>query len=72
MKMETNRKAGVAILTPDKIHFKNRTVTRDKEGLSNSTSGYLSEEIQNTKLKRHMHPYVHYSIIYNSQDMQAT
>ena len=22
--------------------------------------------------KKHMHPYVHYSIIYNSQDLEAT
>ena len=29
-----------------------------------STPGYLSKE--NTNLKRHMHPYVHCSIIYNS------
>ena len=39
---------------------------------SNSTSGYLPEEIQNTSLKRHMQPYVHCSIIDNSQDMRAT
>ena len=34
---------------------------------NNSTSGYLSEEIQNMNLKRHMYPYV-----YSSQDMEAT
>ena len=39
---------------------------------SSSTSGYLSEEIQNTNLKRYMHAYVHCSIIYNSQAMEAT
>ena len=28
----------------------------------------ISEENENTNLKRYMHPYVHSSIIYNSQD----
>ena len=36
-----------------------------------STSGYISEEIQNTILK-YMYPYGHYSAIYNSQHMEAT
>ena len=39
---------------------------------SYSTSRYLSEEYQNTKLKRYMHPYVHCSIIYSSQDVEIT
>ena len=39
---------------------------------SNFTSGYLSEEIQGTNLKRYMHPYVHCSLIYNSQVIKAT
>ena len=34
-------------------------ITRDKKGPSNSTSGYLFKETQDTKLKRHMHPCVH-------------
>ena len=38
----------------------------------NSTPGYLSEENENTNLKRYMHPNIHSSIIYNSQDMEAT
>ena len=33
---------------------------------------YLSKENKNTNLKRCMHPYVHCSIIYSSQDMEAT
>ena len=33
---------------------------------------YLSEENENTKSKRYMHTYVHYSVIYNSRDMEAT
>ena len=44
MKMETNKqKAGIAILIPDKIDFKIKAITRDKEGPSNPTSGYLFE-----------------------------
>ena len=50
------------------IKIKNRTII----WLINLISGYLSEEIQNTKSKRYMHPYVHCSIIYNSQDTVAT
>ena len=37
----------------------------------NSTSAYLSKEIQNTNLKSYMHPYDHWSVIYNSQDIEA-
>ena len=38
---------------------------------SNPTSGNLSEEIWNTNLKEYVHPCVHYSIIYNHQDVEA-
>ena len=38
---------------------------------SNPTSGNISEENQNTNSKEHKHPYVHCSIIYNHQDMEA-
>ena len=51
---------------PQKV--KNRTTIQS----SNSASGYLSKEYKNTNLKRHMYSYVHCSIIYNSQDMEAT
>ena len=57
---------------PDEIDFKTKTITRDKEGLSYPTSRYLSEESQNTTSKEYVHPHVHCSIIYNSQDMEAT
>ena len=30
------------------------------------------EENKNTNLKRYMYPYVHCSIVYNSQDMDGT
>ena len=39
---------------------------------SNSTFAYLSEENKNTNLKRKVHLNIHCSIIYNSQDMEAT
>ena len=39
---------------------------------SNPTSGDMYEETQNTNLKEHKHPYVHCSVIYNHQDMEAT
>ena len=37
---------------------------------SNHTPGHISRE--NHNLKRHMHPNVHSSTIYNSQDMETT
>ena len=39
---------------------------------SHSTSGNISKGIQNTDLKEYLHPYVHRSIIYNNQDIEAT
>ena len=39
--------------------------------LSDPTSGNISEETQNTNAKEHKHLYVHCSIIYNCQDMEA-
>ena len=38
---------------------------------SNPTSGNISEGTQNTNSKEHKHSYVHCSIIYNHQDMEA-
>ena len=38
---------------------------------SNPTSGNISEGTQNTNSKEHKHPYVHCSVIYNLQDMEA-
>ena len=43
---------------------KNRTILR-------SITGYLSKEHENTNSKEYMHPYVHCSIIYNSQTTEA-
>ena len=38
---------------------------------SDPTSGNISEETQNTNVKKHKHPYVHCGVIYNHQDMEA-
>ena len=38
---------------------------------SNSTTGYLFEENKNTNSKRYMHPFVHCSIMYDSQYVEA-
>ena len=38
---------------------------------SDSPPGYTSEETKNISSKEYTHPYVHCSIIYNSQDMEA-
>lgn len=46
-------------------------ITKD-EGISNPTSGYLSEETQNTTSNGNVPPYIHCNIIYNSRDMEAT
>ena len=35
-------------------------------------SNPTSEEMENTNLKRYMHPYAHSSTIYNSQDRETT
>lgn len=57
---------GNSMEMPQKV--KNRTAMRS----CNSTSGYLSRENQNTKLKRYLHLYAHCSSIYSNQDMEAT
>ena len=49
-------------------NIKNRATRKS----SNSTTGYLSKQNEDTNLKRQMHLYVHCSIIYNSQDTEVT
>ena len=39
---------------------------------SNPTPGHISGKDENSNSKKHMHPNVHSSTIYNGQDMQAT
>ena len=51
---------------PQKI--KNRTTIKS----SNSISGFLPEENKSINSKRYIHPYVHFIIIYNSQDIEGT
>ena len=36
-----------------------------------SNPGNISEETWNTDLKEYMHPYVHCSVIYNNQELEA-
>ena len=52
--------------------FFHKTKTRTTIRPSNSTLGYISEENENINSKRYMHPNVHSSIIYKSQDMELT
>ena len=40
--------------------------------LKDLTAGHISGKDKNSNSKRYMHPNVHSSIIYNSQDMEAT
>ena len=58
----------VAILIPDKIDFKTKAKKKD---LAIPLQGIFSKKLK-TNLKRHIHPYVHCSIIYNNQDGEAT
>ena len=46
-------------------NIRNITITQS----SNSTFDYLSKENENTDLKTYMHPHVHCSIVYSSQNM---
>ena len=54
------------MVVPQKI--KNRTTISS----GNFTPGFLSEGNKITILKRHLHPHVHCSIVYNNQDLEAT
>ena len=51
---------------PQKI--KNRTTIKS----SSSISGCLPEENKSINSKRYIHPYVRFSIIYNSKDIDGT
>ena len=47
-----------------------KTENRATIWLSNPTPGHIPRE--NHNLKKYMNPKVHYSTVYNSQDMEAT
>ena len=51
----------------DFLTLKNRATTS-----SNLTPGYISGKDENSNSKRYMHPNVHSSIIYDSQDIEIT
>ena len=53
------------------IEFPQKTKSRTIILLNSSFSGYISEENENTSSEMYMHPNVHSSIIYYSQDMKA-
>ena len=74
--MET-KIAGIAIITDcyqSKQILKQRLLIREKLEPSNSTSAYLFQENQNTKLKRLtlIHPPTHCSIMHNSHSVEPT
>ena len=48
------------------LKTKNRATVRS----SNPTPGYISGKEENSNSKRYMHPVIHSSTIYNSQDMR--
>ena len=50
------------------LKTKNRATVRS----SNPTPGYISGKEENSNSKRYMHPVIHSSTIYNSQDMEPT
>ena len=54
------------------IEFPQKTKNRTTIWSRNSTPGYTSKENENINSKRYMHPYVHSSTIYKSQDVEAT
>ena len=60
------------IYVENSMEFPEKPKNRNTIWSSNSTAEYVSKENKNTTLKRDRHPNVHRSIIYNSQDMEAT
>lgn len=53
------------------MEFTLKIKKRNTIWFSNSTTGYLLKEHENTDLKRYTHSYVYCSIICNTQDMEA-
>ena len=52
--------------------FLRKTKNRTTIWPSSSTPGYIYKRNENTNSKKHRHPSVHSSTIYNIQDMEAT
>ena len=54
------------------MEFPQKTESRNTILSSNSTAVHVPEENKNTNLKTYVHPKVFSSIIYNSQDTEAS
>ena len=52
--------------------YRGSSKNKNRATIWSSNSEYLSEENENTNLKRYIHFQVHCSIIYNSQNMETT
>ena len=59
-------------MTENSMEVPQKVKNRNTIWSSNSTTGYLPKENENTKSKRYVHLYVYCSIIYNGQDIEAT
>ena len=75
---QTRLVSGVAVAVAQASSYSsNWTILQKEKKKKNGTTGssaprYISEENENTNLKRFIHPNVHGSITYNSRDMEAT
>ena len=58
-------------MVENSIEVLQKTKSRTTISSSHPTSGYVSKGTENRISKRYLHTHVHYSIIYNSQDVEA-
>ena len=56
----------------DSMEIPQKNKNRTTMWATYSTFEYLSKKYTDTNPKRYLHPHVHHSIIYNSQDMETT
>ena len=61
-----------ATITENSMEVPQKTKNRTTLWSSNSTPRGIAKENKNNNSERYMHPNVHSSVIYNSQDMEAT
>ena len=61
-----------AVTVENSIGVSQKTKNRTRIWPSNSTPEHIFGKDENSNSKRHMHPSVHCSTIYNSQEMEAT